>query len=722
MLSDLNIRLKIISPYLLLTLSVAVIGIYVVTHLVFKSIDERLTNHTLQAGRVVSNQLARLEVQHQEAARAIGYADGFVEMIAQQNYGAATDTARVVGVNNNLELLLVFDAAGQVVVHLQRQNGALESASTPVNVHYITIVQDLLDPPAATYTIKRALGQYPGDNQYYYFTAIPINPDDRLKGVVMVGASVESLLVQLKKNSLADVTLYTTGGKAIASTFTTGLPPDEATEMLASLALDAAEYDVRLTSPTLTATRKQIIANQEYQFATGALYVGNDALGVFSAALDTDFVFTTGRASRNSYLLIFTAATLGVITLGYVIAQLITRPIRKLAQTSQAVADGDLERRSEIVSNDEIGVLARTFDFMTATLAQRNAELYATASRMQAILSSIGDGVLVEDTNGNIQPANVAAEQMLKEMSANFGYGPLRELSGGQELVTDLQANSWLLESRRIQVANKVFSVHSADVRTEAGDKLGTVVVLRDVTAEVEAEQLKDAFVEHVSHELRTPLTSIKGYSSLLLTTTKTTLNDQQRGFLHTIIQQTDNLTTMVNALLDFSEMQASGRLGLRTQRVAPVDILRALEKEWRETLEEKGLSLTLEIAPPIPDIQGDPRRLHWAIMNLIRNAYQYTPTGGAVKIRMGTQDRRLQIAVSDTGVGIAAEDQRRLFNRFYRVMNVKDDESRGLGLGLYVSKAIVEAHKGAITVTSQVSQGSTFTIELPLETETDAA
>ncbi|HNT77067.1 MAG TPA: ATP-binding protein [Anaerolineae bacterium] len=720
-LNDLNIRMKIISPYLLLTLGVAIIGIYVVTSLVFRSVDERLTNHTLQAGRVVSNQLARLEIQQQEAARTIGYTEGFAALLAAQDKLAATEMARSVGANSNLELLLVVNAAGDVIVHLQRQEGQLESVAEPIEARSVAIIQDLLGATAPKYKVKRTLGRYPVNDQYYYFTALTIIPEDELAGVVMVGTPLETLLPQLKKNSLADITFYISGGQAIASTFTTAFPASETAAMLNTLALDPAEYTRRSQSATLTATRRDTIAGQEYEIATGALYVGNDSLGVFSVALDTDFVMTAGQASRDSYFLIFTVATLGVITLGYIIAHFITSPIRKLAQTSQAVADGNLNRRSEIVSNDEIGVLARTFDFMTATLAQRNAELQETASRMQAILSSIGDGVLVEDINGDIKPANVAAEQMLKELSANFGRGPLRELSGGQELVTDLQANSWILESRRIQVANKVFSAHSAEVRTEMNEKLGTVVVLRDVTAEVEAEQLKDAFVEHVSHELRTPLTSIKGYSSLLLTTTKTTLSEQQLAFLQTIIQQTDNLTTMVNALLDFSEMQASGRLGLRTQRITMTEIVRNLEKDWREPLEEKGLHFTVEIAPNIPDIQGDSRRLHWALMNLIRNAYQYTPAGGTVKVHLGLHERHIQIAVSDTGIGITPDNQRRIFNRFHRVMNVKDDESRGLGLGLYVSKAIVEAHKGAITVTSQVGQGSTFTIQLPLGADAGA-
>ena len=224
---------------------------------------------------------------------------------------------------------------------------------------------------------------------------------------------------------------------------------------------------------------------------------------------------------------IFTGATAAVILIGFVTAQRITGPLSQLVETSKAIAEGDLTRRSGVESTDETGTLAQAFDLMTERLSERTAALetslkreQATASRMRSILLSIGDGVIFEDTEGNFEPLNRAAESMLAEMSAHFLSGPMRELAvPDQELVDDERINPWLLESRRFQVANRMYSVHSAGVTTDSGDNLGTVVVVRDVTAEVEAEQLKDAFVAHVSHELRTPLTAIKGYTGLLLTT-----------------------------------------------------------------------------------------------------------------------------------------------------------------------------------------------------------
>jgi len=620
-----------------------------------------------------------------------------------------------------LEYLLIVDAEGNPILHLFQQDNSLETVTEPVNLEYVSIIQELLAGGTANALPRRALGLHPVNDRYYYFTALPVGSGDELLGVITIGTAVDALLPLLKTTSLADITLYINEGQAVASTLTALVEPGDEEALLAELSVDAALYALRIRTPELTQLGNIDVAQRTYRLATGPLRIGNEALGLFSVALPTDFIFTAGQASRNSYLAIFAFATAAVISTGYLISRLIIVPLQQLARTSRSVAKGNLDQRTGIESNDEIGLLARAFDQMTSSLAERNAELkellrvqQETASRMRAILSSIGDGVLMEDIDGTIISTNTAAEVMLEEMAANFEFGPLRELTGDVDWKENAPYNPWLLESRRFQVANKVFSAHSATVQTDENERLGTVIVLRDITAEVEAEQLKDAFVEHVSHELRTPLTSIKGYSALLLTTASENLNVQQRAFLETIINQTESLVTMVNALLDFSEMQASGKLGLRPHPIALPPLIEDLVEEWQPQMEGKGIKFTAEIAPDIPLINGDARRLRWALMNLLRNAGQYTHENGAITLRVTSQDKHVIVEVSDTGIGISPENQRRMFSRFYRVMNVKDDEARGLGLGLYVTKAIVDAHQGKIDVNSQLGSGSCFSIRLP--------
>ncbi|MBN1486461.1 MAG: HAMP domain-containing protein, partial [Anaerolineae bacterium] len=472
-----------------------------------------------------------------------------------------------------------------------------------------------------------------------------------------------------------------------------------------------------------TQLREWEIEERDYRLAIGALQVGGASLGVFSVGLPTDFIVNVSVTSRDRYIPIFIVAAASVVVIGYIVSRFITVPLSQLVQASLAVSQGDLQRRTGVDSPDEIGTLAKTFDIMTESLDKRTEELQIslrrqreTTGRMEAILSSMGDGVLFEEIGGEIMPLNKAAEEMLIQMADNFMLGPLQELAAvGQDWAEEARKNPWLLDSRRFQVGERVFTVHSAAVRTDESERLGTVIVLRDITAEVEAERLKDAFVVHVSHELRTPLTVIKGYSALLSSMGEDSLDEKQKYFLEAILNNTDDLIMMVNTILDYSEIEAKGQLGLRPQSVDFSVLVREITDEWKPQMEDKGLDFDVEIPSAVPVVYADARRLRWVLVNIVRNACQYTPEGGSVDVKLSVNDGNIIVDVTDTGMGLSAEDQRRIFSRFYRVMKVQEDEKRGIGLGLYVSRAIAEAHGGELSLVSEVGAGSTFTFKIPI-------
>ena len=721
----LNIRSKIILPYLILTLIVAAVGTYVVTSLVAGSLDERLTNHLLEAGRVVSDSLARQEISHLESARIVAFTQGLADALHEGDTEAVSGLARPAAVGLGLECLIVIDADGLEVLHLWRQadgSYAVGEAGQPTGLWIAHALLDAGDPAALP---LRALGLHPAFGTYYYLSAIPVGLEDETVGVVVAGTSLDTLLRHFKSTSLADVTVYMGEGRAVASTFTVPEQQAGAATLLEELSLPPDFYEQCLADPGLTLGENVEIRGRWYRLAHAPLQVGSDTLGEFSVALPLHFILRAGATSRNTYALLFAAAMAGVILIGYLIAHRITQPLARLVRTSQAVAHGDLEQRTGITTSDEIGRLATTFDQMTARLAERTLALQEllhthqeAAGRMRAILSSIGDGVLLEDGDGSFVPLNAAAEVLLDEMATSFRLGPLRELAAGEiHPRGDFAPGPWLLESRRFQVSDKMFSAHSAAVRTDDGERLGNVIVLRDVTTEAEAEQLKDAFVAHTSHELRTPLTAIKGYSALLLSTPASTMSAEQRSFLEAIGRQTDSLMMMIDALLDFSEMEASGQLGLQRRPVQLNSLAAEVAEEWRPHMEEKGITFQVDVPDEVCSVEGDARRLRWAVVNLVRNAWQYTPAGGQVTLRLCATGSRIVFDVADTGIGISPPEIQRLFTRFHRPSSSRPDttdEARGLGLGLYVTKAIVEAHGGEVRVVSRVGSGSTFSLILP--------
>ncbi len=718
-----SIRTKIILPYLVLTIIVAVIGVFVVTRLVASSLDERLSNQLLEAGRLVSDGMARREIEHLESARAIAFTVGLAEALANGDRERAQALAQPVAYLRGLESSIVVDAAGREMLHMLGDDGSYEFVEESSDTSELWMVRSLLEDGDPNAMPKRGLVFYSTDERYYYFTAVPVGLDDGVVGVVVVGTSLDTLLSHFKATALADVVIYLDGGRAVDTTFAFGESSDAIDALLEELSITPAIYQSALFSSEYVSGEGIQVRGRLYRLARGSLRVGPDAMGVFAVALPLNFVIEGYTIGRNTYTVLFAAGMLGTVLLGYLISQRITSPLGRLVRTSRAVAEGDLGQRTGIESADEIGILAGTFDEMTGRLAERTARLEETLGRMRAILSSMGDGVMMEDLDGRLITLNAAADGLLEEMAEGFLRGPLRDLGVDEyDQAVDGQSSPWLMDNRRFEVGQRVISAHSAVVRTEDETELGTVIVMRDVTAEVEAERLKDGFITHVSHELRTPLTAIKGYSDLMLSGVGGTLEEAQQEFLQTIGRNADDLIAMVNELLDFSEMEASGRLGVVTR---PMDISTLVEEvadEWHLRMEEKSLGFEVDLAADLPLVHADNRRLRWAIIHLIRNALQYTPSGGNVALHLVERDGHVVLDVVDSGIGISEEDRDSLFSRFYRVTNMPEDEVRGLGVGLYLAQAIVEAHGGEIVVDSELGAGSTFSIILPALPENEVA
>ena len=160
--------------------------------------------------------------------------------------------------------------------------------------------------------------------------------------------------------------------------------------------------------------------------------------------------------------------------------------------------------------------------------------------------------------------------------------------------------------------------------------------------------------------------------------------------------------------------MEAKGQLAVVMRPMQLLPIIEDVAEEWRPRMDEKGLTFHLEASDGLPSVDADSRRLRWAIIHLVRNALQYTPTEGNVTLRLFERDGHIVLDVEDTGIGISPEHQESLFSRFYRVTNMPEDEVRGLGVGLYLAEAIVEAHGGEILVESEEGVGSTFSVVLP--------
>ena len=355
----------------------------------------------------------------------------------------------------------------------------------------------------------------------------------------------------------------------------------------------------------------------------------------------------------------------------------------------------------------------------------------ADSSRAQAILESIADGVLVTGPSHMVTVCNAAAERILRLPRASALGKPAAQFIGlygsaGRRWAEALQAWSQDPPSSAEQATladrleledGRVVEVHVAPIVLDAGF-LGTVAVFRDISRNVEIDQLKSDFVATVSHEFRTPMTSIRGYVQMLLLEAAGPLTDEQRKFLETIRSNSDRLGRLVNDLLDLSRLE-SGAETLQLQPVAPLPILEAGRDYLasRCAQDVKGLRVELEAAASLPEVRADPQRLQQILRGLLDNSFNFTPAGGTVWIRALANGEGLRFEVADTGAGIPVAEQPRVFERFFRGEQALNLGVPGTGLGLSIVAHLVELHGGTIELESDgvPGQGTRFSFTLPL-------
>jgi signal transduction histidine kinase len=347
----------------------------------------------------------------------------------------------------------------------------------------------------------------------------------------------------------------------------------------------------------------------------------------------------------------------------------------------------------------------------TEELARTNRRLETEKGLLSTVLQSMSDGVAVTDGQGLVQIVNPAASTLLPELSANALGRPLAELL--PELATD--GAGWnepsSLQLRRGQGdATRVIAVRTAPLRVIEGGASGLIAVLADVTREEEIQQAKSDFVSFVAHEMRSPLTSIAGFTALLLREQEGAPESAQTPYLGIIRDESDRLTRLINSLLDVARIEAGGGLDLRLEPLDFAPLAReaaALQRGYSERHE-----IVCEVPDALPLVRADADKAKQILINLLSNAQKHTPRG-TVTITARVADEFLEVAVRDHGPGIPPEVRARLFERF--AGSARNTRMPSTGLGLFLTRHLVQAHGGRIWVESETGQGAAFLFTLPL-------
>lgn len=352
-----------------------------------------------------------------------------------------------------------------------------------------------------------------------------------------------------------------------------------------------------------------------------------------------------------------------------------------------------------------------------AALAVANAHLYLTAEasrrQLEAILNSTPDPVIVTDHRNRLLLANLAAASALGAGMEDAGSGKETEkVVKLKPLLNLLQNATSEKQSAEVTLADKRTYLATASSVMVDGRQIGRVCIMRDVTHFKELDSMKSEFVATVSHDLRSPLTLMRGYATMLDTVGE--LNEQQQGYVKKIVAGVENMSRLVNNLLDLGRIEIG--VGLQVESVTVLDIIERVTSALNLQALQKNITLSVEFPKDMPHaVEADQALLHQALYNLVENAIKYTPEGGRVGIRALSRGGYVIFVIEDSGFGIAEDDLPHLFEKFYRGKQRQARAQPGSGLGLAIVHSIAESHRGRVWVESKLGKGSVFYLQIPL-------
>jgi two-component system, OmpR family, phosphate regulon sensor histidine kinase PhoR len=398
----------------------------------------------------------------------------------------------------------------------------------------------------------------------------------------------------------------------------------------------------------------------------------------------------------------------------------VSRAIASVAQAAAGIGQGEPGKRIRFSPSTEFTPLVVSFNNMLERIESNMQTIVKQKMESEAVLNGMKAGVIVLDGHGRILRGNYAAQEIFPGLATFAGRKPM-ELS----LLQDLQdACDTALDKRRqgdfsqvglvVSLAGgKSFDVSIVPIKGDVD--LGVIMVFHDITEIRRVEQIRRDFVANVSHELRTPLTSIKGYAETLVGIEKYE-PEQTRSFLEVILRNANHMNTMLDELLQLSRLE-HGKL--RVDMVS-VDPSSALYSAWKSCHPlSKNINFVNELEASTPAVRANFEQLVQVFRNVLENAVKYVPDETAViRVHAKSEGRDLVVSIEDNGTGIPAEDQSRIFERFYRVEKDRNSSIEGTGLGLAICRHILANHGGRIAVQSPVPEtgtGSRFIITLPL-------
>lgn len=747
-----KIRYKIIIPFLALTFLVALAGSTVALGLAAGSQQERFNNLVAEVTRSTNDSLERQEIAYLEYLQQIIFAPANPQTGAPAPVEALQNNNRqqiltavtpyfLTGMRDSsllFDRLVVFNTTGQALVDIGRY--PLDATNT-----FTSFAQ--LDYSSSPYVARVLAGdrvgggdKYAGVMQistelaneepsagdpptaFYFVTVTPVyrnnDADSNIVGGIILAQRLDRTVELLADRSRAAVvTIYGDQGQALVSS-ALEIGESEQENGVSISAIDIRQSTLEQLRAGQAPEEQSVfdvqeINQREYQMAFTPLLIRQIPVGYIAAGLTRDYVFSTVNDIQTPIWILTVIFMFAIFAVGAYVARQITRPLEELVFTARSVTSGDLRRRSQVKTKDEIGDLSNSFNTMTEYLLHLYNRVLAESGQLKAIVESITDGIIVCNRAGEIQMTNPAVARLLDlrdgdALPARFGDMPLELLpDGAAGFGPSHGANLYALGERIVRVAD-------APIMAK-GKYLGDVYVLQDMTEEVNIAKAKTNFINTISHELQTPVTTLQSTTDILVYgRSHGKLNEGQLSEVKIMQQKLMGMTKLIKNVLAIANID-SGSTAFEPEVLDVRETIEDMIWNMQRMIKEKGLYLDMDIPEDLPPVLADYELLEMIVKQLIDNAYRYTEKGG-ITITAVPIDGFVQINVTDTGPGIRPENYERIFERFVRGTEPGqgvDSQERGIGLGLSIVKHLVEHHEGHVWVTSEPGHGSTLSFTL---------
>ncbi len=686
--SFLSVRWRVLLPVYALVLVIVTTGAYLLAQTVDAADSTPAANILLQSRRAIDQQAAALFDNQQQVARSIALMNGLPQALLDQDVEAVRSAVETRARRAHLDAVMLLDANGQLIWGLQRTvNGAAYAEFSARTV-------------ALPENIEAGIAEIGG--QALLYTAVQVQRNSTDVGTVLVGQQMPWVLATLHTSVMAEAVLFGPEDQVLAST----MPADE-TEQPGTLD--------EVTAATLSGT--------PYQTLYFPFTYGGQQVGVAGVLLPENALMGAGAARQIAGLTLALLASSVVISVFVGVSWLAMRANR-VTRTVEALTHGERITRTHMQPTDEIGRLGHAVDRYADYVQERQDTLRDSLRRQRrenehllAVLEALPDGVIVQDLDGRVMVMNETARTLLGSRRMLRSNPDFQELTA---FVTDQLGPAMapgiytLGEPQLIRLDHRIVSIQAAAVTAVTLQRIGTVIVLRDVTAQVQAENARDHLLRQIETEVQEPL------SELVHGSRRAPASELTRD----IRQHAGSLQKMILEMRDLTDPNLR-RVAQEQQRPLALEtLIWAIANEWRQVAQAQNLHLHVMIEKSGLYVLGEERRLRWALGNIIDNAIKYTPPGGdlTLEVKDDISDGRAHLRVRDNGVGIARDELPHVFNRFYRGKPVTREgrliRVPGSGQGLTIARQILEAHGGSLTIRSKQGVGTAVYFTIPLTSQ----